>query len=412
MIARIAFWLSAGLVVYTYVGFPLLLFVRSLVIRRPHGRAIPPDGGAAGPPPRVTMVVVAHNEAAIIGAKIENMRALDYPSGRLELIVASDGSDDGTNEIVTAAAGPALRLLALPRSGKIPALNAAAAQARGDILVFSDANSMFARDALHRLVAPFADRSVGAVGGNQCYLPGGAQHVASASERLYWRYDRALKRMQSQAGHMTAATGAIHAVRRELFRPVPLAVSDDFMTSTGAIAQGYRLVFEPDAIAYETVAPSEEAEFTRKLRIIERGLRGLWVRRELFNPLQHGFYSLQLFSHKLLRWSACWPLLTLLGASLALYGEGLAYTWVARTQVVLYGCALFGLALRDSRIAKYRLFKLFGIPFYFSMANYAALKAWLYVIGGRRVDRWESHRTGGSLASTRMHLPTSEGHLQ
>ena len=169
MIARIVFWLSAGLIVYTYVGFPLLLFVRSLVIRRTHGRAIRPDGGAPRPTPRVTIVVVAHNEAATIGAKIENMRALDYPSDRLELIVASDGSDDGTIEIVAGALRPDLRLLALPRAGKIPALNAAAAQARGDILVFSDANSMFAPDALHRLVAPFADPSVGAVGGNQRY---------------------------------------------------------------------------------------------------------------------------------------------------------------------------------------------------------------------------------------------------
>lgn len=408
MIARVLFWLAGGLILYAYAGFPLLLLLRAHTRGRDRDR----KPGRSPGLPRVSMVIVAHNEAGTIAAKIENVYRLDYPADRLEVIVASDGSDDGTNEIVARLARPDLRLLALPRSGKIPALNAAVAHAHGEILVFSDANSMFAPDALRALVAPFSDPSVGAVGGNQCYVPDGGGHMAGFSERLYWAYDRALKRMQSTAGHMTAATGAIHAVRRDLFRPVPPGVSDDFMTSTRAIAQGYRLVFEPNAVAYETIAPSEEAEFNRKLRIIVRGLRGLWVMRELFNPLRHGFYSLQLFSHKLLRWSVCWLLLVVLGASLALHGEGWFYTWAARAQIALYAGAAVGFALQSTRVARYRIFKLLGVPFYFSMANYAALRAWLQVLRGARVDLWESGRSRSAVPARRPNRSASGTHTR
>ena len=403
MIARVLFWLSGGLIVYAYAGFPLLLLVRSVARRRD---PLPEPAAGAGLP-RVSMVIVAHNEAGAIAAKIQNVAELDYPADLLEVIVASDGSDDGTNEIVERLVRPGLRLMALPRTGKIPALNAAAAQADGEILVFSDANSMYAADALRRLVAPFSDPSVGAVGGNQRYLPGGGSRMVGLPERLYWSYDRALKLMQSRAGSMTAATGAIHAVRRELFRPVPPGVSDDYMTSTRAVAAGFRLVFQPDAVAWETLAASEEAEFSRKRRIIARGLLGLWLTRGLFNPLRHGFYAVQLFSHKVLRWSGCWLLLVLFGASLALHDEGALYGWAAGGQVALYGSALAGLALRNTGVARYRLFKLLGIPLYFALANYAALRAWLQILGGRRVEAWESGRSPSPTNSRPLQLAAS-----
>lgn len=382
----IVFWLSAGLIVYAYLGFPLLLLVRA---------RIRGDAGAVASAriePRLSLVVVAHNEAATIEAKIENLYNLDYPADRLEVIVASDGSSDGTDDLVLRHARPGLRLVTLPRSGKIPALNAAVRNARGEILVFSDANSMFDRDALRELVAPFADPAVGAVGGNQRYVPAAAEHMAGLGERLYWRYDRMLKTAQSRAGSMTAATGAIHAIRRELFAPVPVGVSDDFMTSTRAIAHGYRLVFAPAAVAWETVAPSKEAEFARKLRIIVRGLRGLWIARGLFNPLRHGFYALQIFSHKLLRWSVGWLLIALLASSLLLYGHGALYRAAVLAQAAGYAAALLGLAWHQRRPTPSRLEKVFAIPFYFCMANYAALRAWIQVLGGRRVDTWESTR--------------------
>jgi cellulose synthase/poly-beta-1,6-N-acetylglucosamine synthase-like glycosyltransferase len=392
------FWATLGSLVYAYAGFPLLLLIRGFLQRR--------EVDGAPITPSVTIVIVAHNEAATIESKIGNVYALEYPSERLEVIVASDGSDDGTDELVANAPFSDLRLLICPRAGKIPALNSAVALATGEILVFSDANSMYRPDALRALVAPFADPAVGAVGGNQCYEGGGDGSLASSGERLYWGYDRLLKVMQSRAGSITAATGAMHAIRRHLFRPVPSGVSDDFMISTSAVAAGYRLVFEPRAIAYEAVASSNEAEFRRKLRIIVRGLNGLWVGRELFNPVRHGFYSVQLFSHKLLRWSVCWLLLVLLGSSLILYNDGILYRWAVHAQLLFYAAALAAYALQGTAAARLRVFKVLSIPYYFCLANYAALRAWLTWIGGNRVDVWTSGRSveaelGGELPMVR-----------
>jgi cellulose synthase/poly-beta-1,6-N-acetylglucosamine synthase-like glycosyltransferase len=391
----ILFWIALGLIAWALVGFPIVLLMRGL-FRRPITKATIT--------PHVSLVIVAHNEASTIETKLENVYALDYPADRLEVIVASDGSDDGTNELVANYAHRGLRLFTFPRSGKIPALNAAVAQAKGEILVFSDANSIYAPDALRSLVAPFADATVGAVGGDQRYVsgkrsrsPGG--HVASFGERLYWNFDRLLKVTQSRAGNMTSATGAIHAIRRDLFLPVPLGVSDDFVISTRAIIKGYRLVFERSAVAYEMVAPTYRAEFNRKLRVIVRGLRGLWAVRELFNPWRHGFYAVQIFSHKLLRWSVCWLALLLFAASLSLYGAGGFYRWLAQAQLLFYGCALVAWALRNSAVTHYRAFKLLSVPLYLCLANYASLRAWLQLVGGKRVDVWDSKRSATAHAA-------------
>ena len=252
---------------YTYLLFPALVVLRALLRPRPHA--------SADIAPPVSIVIAAYNEAATIGAKLENLLSLDYPRDRLEVVIASDGSEDGTDEIVRAHANGTVRLLSLPRRGKAEALNAAVAAASGEILVFSDANSIYAPDAVRALVRPFADPTVGGVAGDQRYLVAGGSDGVAAGEQSYWDFDRLLKLTESRAGNVISATGAIYAVRRSLFRPVPVGVTDDFATSTSVIAQGYRLVFAPDAVAYEPVAPAVELEFGRKVRVITRGLRGL-----------------------------------------------------------------------------------------------------------------------------------------
>jgi glycosyltransferase involved in cell wall biosynthesis len=218
------------------------------------------------------MVIVAHNEAAHIGAKLENILSLDYPHDRFDVVVASDGSNDETETIVRGYADRKVKLLSLPRQGKIPALNAAVAAATGEVLVFSDANSMYAPDALRALVRPLADPHVGGVAGDQRYFK--ERGGASAGEHTYWNFDRMLKQAQSAAGNVISATGAIYAVRRSLFRTVPSGVTDDFAVSTAVIAQGYRLVFASDAAAYEPAAKASGIEFGRKTRVMTRGLRG------------------------------------------------------------------------------------------------------------------------------------------
>lgn len=384
------FWVAVGFVAYTYFIFPGLVILRGLVLRRPcQSEEIRP---------RVSMLIAAHNEADSIGAKLDNVLSLDYPSDSLEVIVASDGSEDGTNAIVEAYEERGVTLLALPRVGKAPALNAAADAARGEILVFSDANSIYAADAIRVLVQPFADAKVGGVAGNQRYLRQDRAPSEGQGEKSYWRFDRQLKLYQSRAGNATSATGAIYAIRRSLFQAIPGGVTDDFYTSTGVIVQGYRLVFAPDAVAYEPVAPSSSREFERKVRVITRGLQAVLLRRTLLNPFRYGFYALQLFSHKVLRRMVIFPLLILAVLSPLLWSQGLIYRLATVAQAGFYGIAALHLLLRDTRLGRS---KTFTLPFYFCMVNVACLLATFNLLRGRRIERWEPQRDEGEpLAGT------------
>jgi glycosyltransferase involved in cell wall biosynthesis len=385
VIAAAVFWGAVALATWTYALFPAVLWLRAKLRARPYAAA---DGT-----PRVSLLICAYNEAGAIGRRLENALALDYPRELLEVIVASDGSTDGTNEIVAGFAPRGVRLLALPRQGKIPALNAAVAAASGEVLCFSDANSMWVPGAIRALLRPLADPEVGGVAGDQRYLKGAAD-----GERTYWDLDRALKRWQSAAGSVTSSTGAIHAIRRELFRAIPPGVTDDFWISTQVVARGRRLVFAPEAIAWEPAAPSSGGEFRRKVRVITRGLRGVRLMRELLDPFRHGFYSLQLLSHKVLRRLAVLPLAAILLATPWLWDDGLLYRAAALGQVAFYAAAALG-ALWPSRGG--RLAKLVALPAFFCMANAAAgLAAW-NALRGRRIDSWEPQRatalSGGGL---------------
>jgi cellulose synthase/poly-beta-1,6-N-acetylglucosamine synthase-like glycosyltransferase len=304
--------------------------------------------------PAITIVLAAHNEAANIGAKLENVLSLDYPTEQLEVIVASDGCDDGTDEIVERFEDPRVRLLSLPRCGKAAALNEAVDVASGEILVFSDANSMYAPDALR-----------------------------------YWNLDRVLKDAESRAGDVISATGAIYAVRRFLFHEIPPGVTDDFYTSTGVIAQGYRLVFAPDAVAFEPVARTAELEFGRKVRIMSRGLRGVILRRELLNPRRQGFYAIELLTHKVLRRTMALPLGVLAVTSPLLWRSGRLYRAATLAQAALYGLGGAGMILAGKPLGRRKAFML---PAFFCFVNIAALRATWNVVRGRRIDRWEPQR--------------------
>jgi glycosyltransferase involved in cell wall biosynthesis len=379
-VIRALFAMAAALVGYTYVGFPMLVLLRSRVRPRDH-RSEPIT-------PRVSLIVAARNEERVIAGRIENALALDYPHDLFEVIVASDGSDDATVELVRAFDDPRVRVLDLPRVGKDGALAAAAEAASGQILVFSDANSHYAPDALRKLVAPFADPTVGGVAGDQRYLPanGGEASVAQG-ERGYWDLDRALKLAESRAGNVISATGAIYAVRRSLFRPPPPGVTDDFAISTAVIAQGQRLVFAPDAVAYEPVAGTGDAEFARKVRVMTRGLNGVVLRRELLDPRRHGFYAVQLLSHKVLRRLMALPLGVLAATSLALGARSRLFRVLAAGQLAVYGLGALGIA-RGRRKSS----KLLALPAYFVMVNAASLKAAWNVVRGRSIERWEPQR--------------------
>lgn len=382
--ALVLFWVLLSLIIYTYLIFPLLVILRGLIWQKPY------KSEELSPLPRVSVIIAAYNEEREIGKKLDNILSLDYPQDRLEVVIASDGSTDRTEAIVQSYEGRGIKLLSLPRLGKAAALNAAVAASKGEILVFSDANSMYKSDALRALVSPFADPKIGGVAGNQRYLKKKDAGSAGAGERSYWDFDRVMKQFESRAGNAISATGAIYAIRRALFQPVMEGVTDDFFTSTSVIAQGFRLVFAPEAVAYESVAGTSGTEFGRKVRVITRGLRAVFIaRRELLNPFRYGFYAIQLFSHKALRRVIVYPLILLFFVNAFVWQAGLFYQLMMIGQLAFYGLGFIGMLLDGTR---FRRVKIFTIPFYFCLVNAAVLVATINIARGQQIKRWEPQR--------------------
>jgi len=380
---------AAALIGWTYAVFPLAVLVRGRLVRRPYA--------TAAIEPTVSVIVAAHDEAAAIGARLDNLLDLAYPPDRLEIVVASDGSIDGTNEIV-ARRGPRVRLLALPRVGKGEALGGAVAASRGEILVFSDANSRYALDAVRCLVRPFADPSVGGVAGNQLYLPPTSSEATAAGERRYWDLDRALKVAQTSAGGFVSATGAIYAIRRELFRPIPDGATDDLASSLAVAAAGQRFVFAPDAVAWEPVAASHRAEFGRKVRVMTRGLRCVVAYRELLDPSRHGLLSLELLTRKVLMRAMAIPLLVRVLADVSLAPTSRVHRFLAAGELGVLAAGVVGLATADRPLGRHRLL---ALPAYFCLVQAASLVALWNLVTGRRIDRWRPARATDEAAPSR-----------
>lgn len=379
---NLIFWFCLFTLIYIYLLYPILLILRAVLFKRPINR-----GGDQSP--SVSIVIAAYNEEQVIKDKIENMLSLDYPKDKMEIIIASDGSSDKTNEIVSAFHQKEVHLLALPRQGKAKSLDAAVEASHGEILVFSDANSMFRTDAIKVLTSYFNDLQIGGVAGNQVYLKDSAISASGQGEQSYWSFDSYLKEIQTKAGNTISATGAIYAIRRNLFQGVPEGVTDDFVTSARVILQGYRLVFAPESIAYEPVAATSSVEFGRKVRIITRGLSGVIKVRKLLNPFQYGFYSVQLFSHKVLRRLAVVPILLLFVANLFLWQAHWFYLLTLLGQIVLYLLALTGWIMEVNNWGK---FKVFSLPYYFCAVYLAALFAIINILRGQQITRWTPQR--------------------
>jgi cellulose synthase/poly-beta-1,6-N-acetylglucosamine synthase-like glycosyltransferase len=286
---------------------------------------------------------------------------------------------------VRALGRPEVHVLSLPRRGKAAALNAAIERATGEVFVFTDANSWFEDGALRALVQPLSDPAVGGVAGDQRYgdrPPDGGND----GELVYWSLDRLLKRAESRGGSTISATGAIYAVRRELVQEVPGDVTDDFYISTGVVAAGRRLVFAPDAVAYEPVAASADLEFARKVRVMTRGLTGVRRRAALLDPRRSGFYAVQLVSHKILRRLLAIPLLASMVSALALSRRGALYRVVLAGEVAFVSAGAVGLALRERPVGRWRAF---SIPGYVCMVHAAALRAGWNLARGRTITHWE-----------------------
>jgi glycosyltransferase involved in cell wall biosynthesis len=332
---EIAFWTALGLIVYTHVGYPFLL--RLLASARSPERT---PSFVERFEPSVSLIIAAHDEEAVIEQKLENALALDYPRAQLELIVASDGSSDSTVEIASALAArdARVRVLDLPRRGKVSTQDTATETASGEILAFSDANAFWATSALEMLVRRFADERVGYVCGELRYLEGDG----SNQEGAYWRYESRVRALESRLGSITAGNGAIYAVRRSAYLRLDPRTSHDLSFPFSLVKRGWRSVYEPLARATERPLPSIESEFRRKRRMMGHAWPTV-IRGGMLDPRGYGpFYALEIFSHRVLRYAT--PLLHLiaLGTNIAIVGRGSLYVVTLACQLAVFGGAALG----------------------------------------------------------------------
>jgi len=365
-LAEIIFWASVGLIAYTHLGYPLILWIL-VHLRGPtaggavggptpeealatgRGGGSPAATGPAAGAPSVSLIIPAYDEEEVIANKIANALALDYPRELLEVIVASDGSSDATAERARAAGADLV--LELPPGGKVAALDAAAERASGELLAFSDANSTWAPDALARLIEPFADPSVGYVCGQVRLTDAGGDNLEGA----YWRFEMAVRRMESALGGVTGGNGAIYAVRRDTYIPLPPSGSHDLSFPFRLAKRRLRSLYEPSARAEEKMVPTLVGEFARKRRMMV-GLWDIVVGEGMLRPRGYSpLYAFELASHRLLRYLSPFLHLLALIANVLLLGHGWVYTVTFAAQLALIAAALLGrvLPLAPFRVARY-----------------------------------------------------------
>lgn len=369
------FWVSVFGVLYPYFGYPVVLFVLGSLVG---GRD---ETVAAALLPSVSMIIPVHNEAHRIERKLTNTAALRYPADRLEVLFISDGSTDKTVDLIRAGATPAVTVMELrSRGGKAAALNAGLAQARHDILVFSDASIELEADALQHIVRRFHDPQIGCVSGEDRIADGGG-------EGLYGRYELFLRRLESRVHSIVGASGSFYAQRRALCRPFDEGMAPDFLSVLRTVEQGFRAVSEPAAVGAMTSVKDPKHEFERKVRTLIRGMTALFAHPSLLNPFRFGLFSFALWSHKVMRWTVPFFLLGALLAPLGMLGSPF-YLAAFSLQVVFYLGALAALAewgsVHRSLPGK--------VALYFSSVNAAILAAWCQYGKGVRQELWTPSR--------------------
>lgn len=386
LITEIILLLSAGALFYTYAGYPLLVAVVSRLRPRPVRRA--------EWTPSVSFIITAYNEERDLAAKLENTLALDYPKNLLEVIVASDCSGDRTDEIARGFADRGVRLHRQEaRLGKTAAQNAAVERAGGEIILFSDATTMYRSDVLRVIMPNFADSEVGCVAGRLVYVDPNDSHVGSGA-RSYWGYETFIKRSESRVWSLIGASGCLYAVRRSAYVPLYHEACSDFIIATKMVEQGLRAVFEPDAVAVEETNSRANKELHMRVRVITQTFTDLWRHRAMMNPLRSGFYAVQLFSHKVMRYLVPIFLLLILGASALLAPTSWLYATLFAAQVCFYAAAAVPAALERFGMRS----RLLALPQYFVLANLASLVAFYKFLSGERYARWEPIREGVAAA--------------
>jgi glycosyltransferase involved in cell wall biosynthesis len=375
------FWICLALVLYVYAGYAALVFVLGPLLDRRVRKA--------DIEPRVCVVIAAFNEEREIRETVENKLAQDYP--RLDVIVVSDGSSDRTDEIVRDLAGRSegrLKLLRQePRQGKTQALNKAVRETSADIVVFADANSMYAPDAIRALVPNFADPSVGYVTGRMVYTNPAGTGIAEGSG-AYMSYENALRAAETRLGSVVGVDGGIDAIRRELYVPMSPDQLPDFVLPLSVVEQGRRVVYEPQAVVREPGLADAGHEFSMRVRVSLRALWALYDKRHLLNPFRHPLFAWQLVSHKLLRYAAFVPLAGLLLCNALALGQHPFYAGFLAAQLAAYAFAMLGHFLQRLPAGASKLL----VPYYFVILNGACVVAFWKFLTGRKMVLWKPRR--------------------
>jgi len=379
-VAQILFWASVAGIVYVYAGYPLLLVALSLFF----GRRRPESGYT----PFLSVLIAAYNEEGGIRKKLDQTLALDYPEDRMEIIVLSDASTDRTDEIVKSFSDPRVRLLRVAgHKGKTNAQNEGVKIARGEVLIFSDATTIYHPQALRYLGSNYADARVGAASGRYQYFDPEGKSPTGLGTVAFWSYENFIKMMQSRIRTISGCCGCIYSVRREAYTPLSPDVISDLVQPLHVIQKGYPVVFEDRALAYEETTQSTSEEFSMRVRVVTRGMRGLLSVPALLKPWKFGWVSFQLWSHKILRWLVPFFLFLLLASNIFLWRQQF-YQLVLLGQAIFY--AITGLSLL---VPIQRLWKPLGIPLYFCTLNAAAFCSVIEVLRGKKYVVWDTVRT-------------------
>ena len=378
--AQIIFGLSVAALLYVYAGYPLLVYLVSIL--RP--REVEKSAYA----PTVTVLITAYNEEKAIRAKLENTLLIDYETEKLEIIVASDGSTDKTDDIVREFAARGVRLFRQEgRMGKTFTQNKAVETAAGEIILFSDATTAYQKDVLRVMLPNFADQSIGCVAGRLIYVDESKSGVGKGAQS-YWNYETFLKRSESRACSLIGASGCLYAVRKSAYRPMYPEACSDFLICTVVFKQGLRSIYEPNAVCAEATNRHADKELRMRVRVISQTFTDLWRNREMLNPLRSGFYAVELVSHKLLRYAVPVLLLLILASAMlaALYSN--VFAAVFALQILFYLTALAAWILEKS--GKHP--GILSIPLYFVLANLASLIGFYKFARGERFAKWEPIR--------------------
>jgi len=379
VISAILFWLSLASIFYAYVGYLLVLKVLSFFLSKPV-RKEPST-------PSVTLIISAYNEEHVIAEKIENSLALDYPKEMMEIMVVSDASSDRTEEIAKSYTYSGVKTLRVEgRVGKTSCLNRAIPLAKGDIIIFSDANSVYHKNAVREMVANFADSTVGCVTGYTKYLSA-SNNTSDESIGIYARLERTTKRLESIIGSCVGADGAIFAIRKDLYSPLKTTDINDFVIPLNIVGQRYRTVLEERAWCHEETAKDIKGEFARQVRITNRTLRAIFNNRYLLNIFEHGNFSFELFSHKVLKFLVPLFLAVALLCNLILT----RIRWMYRPIFILH-ILLYSMAALNIRLGAGNLEKIKSSCRAFIIVNAAILNGWITYLKGEDFTTWKIHR--------------------